>query len=140
MISKPNSFMALYMQNYRFFDGILFDSTDMLDYNQYLKNLEYSVSTNFLNNACKNEKAIAYHEMGHALDAIYNISDNKLFLDYYNSLSKKEIKDGLSEYASTNPKEFLAEAFSEVMSSINPRPLSRYIIKAAEIIISKNNK
>lgn len=53
------------------------------------------------------------HEYGHAIDAAYGVSSNKAFLEYYRSLSKEDIERGLSSYAATNEKEFVAEAFCE---------------------------
>lgn len=58
-------------------------------------------------------EAAFIHEYGHAIDATYGISSNKLFLDYYRGLSKEDIERNLSSYAATNEKEFVAEAFCE---------------------------
>jgi hypothetical protein len=37
----------------------------------------------------------------------------------------KEIKEKLSEYATRNPKEFFAEAFTEYLESPNPRKIAK---------------
>ena len=53
------------------------------------------------------------HEYGHAIDFTYGISDNKDFLEFYNSFTEKEISLGVSGYAATNPQEFIAECFCD---------------------------
>lgn len=74
-------------------------------------------------------RGTAIHEYGHALsDYISNamVYDDKTALDYwewYRSLSKDEIRKGLSIYAATNRAEFEAECFAELMFP-NPRPLA----------------
>ena len=42
---------------------------------------------------------------------------------WYKTLSKEEIRNGLSDYATTNRGEFEAECFAELMMP-NPRPLA----------------
>lgn len=49
----------------------------------------------------------------------------------YNTNNNKNMKDLLSEYAETNIKEFIAEAWAEYILSNNPRELS---IKVGNII------
>ena len=49
----------------------------------------------------------------------------------YNTNNNKNMKELLSEYAETNIKKFIAEAWAEYILSINPRELS---IKVGDII------
>ncbi len=49
----------------------------------------------------------------------------------YNTNNNKNMKELLSEYAETNIKEFIAEAWSEYILNNNPRELS---IKVGDII------
>ena len=72
----------------------------------------------------------AIHEYGHAFaDALTTgmIYDDKNSLDYYEwykTLTKEEIKAGISSYAATNKYEFEAECFAELLMP-NPRPLAK---------------
>ena len=57
------------------------------------------------------------------------------YWNWYKTLSKDEIRKGLSNYAATNRDEFEAEAFCEMLTG-NPRPLAvkygEYLKKAIE--------
>lgn len=83
----------------------------------------------------------ALHEYGHIMSNYLSnamIYDDKIAHDYWNwykTLSKDEIRKGLSNYAATNRDEFEAEAFCEMLTG-NPRPLAvkygEYLKKAIE--------
>lgn len=69
------------------------------------------------------------HEWGHVmsnhLDNAMIYQDEKVveYWEWYKSLSKDEIREGLSDYATTNRGEFEAECFAELQMP-NPRPLA----------------
>lgn len=75
-------------------------------------------------------EGVAIHEYGHAMSEWINqefIAGNDDAQDYwkwYQSLSKDDIKDGLSIYAATNRYEFEAECFAELLTG-NPRPIAK---------------
>lgn len=72
----------------------------------------------------------AIHEWGHGFtNVIMNemVYDNPAAHDYwewYKSLSKEDIAQGISAYATTNRGEFEAECFAELLTG-NPRPIAK---------------
>jgi hypothetical protein len=89
-------------------------------------------------------KSAVLHEIGHRVDGyltrkIYGrdwdrrlYSDNISYEVFNNVLSDlglsiSDIKTNLSEYASFDIPEFFAEAFSEYLSSKNPRPIAKMV-------------
>lgn len=101
------------------------------------------------------------HEMGHAIDRyvsekiiprhrfiwnqervsqrIWN-NDIKAGQKSGEPMTGKSIRDGLSGYASKSAGEYLAEGFSEFMTSSNPRPMATKIGKRVEQYIRKAEK
>ena len=71
----------------------------------------------------------ATHEYGHVISnhfdnaMIYEDETAKEYWAWYKSLSKEDIREGLSDYATTNRGEFEAECFAELHMP-NPRPLA----------------
>lgn len=76
-----------------------------------------------------NGEATIIHEWGHifsnhmASAMIYDEKAAHEYWEWYKTLSKEEIKNGISDYAATNRGEFEAECFLE-MQMPNPRPLA----------------
>jgi len=105
-------------------DAVMLDDADFkgLGYPKLIKTLKYNKEIGFL--ASADIEGVVYHEFGHMLDYMCNIYEHPLFTRYYNSLSPTEIKAGLSEYATTNVREFIAEAFSESSVSRSPRKIA----------------
>ena len=101
------------------------------------------------------------HEMGHAIDWYVSkkiIPEREFYWsgervsrrmwnnDIKNAKKKgdpltgKSITDGLSRYAGSKPAEYLAEGFSEWITSPNPRPMATSIGKRLETYIKKAAK
>ena len=74
-------------------------------------------------------QTVAMHEWGHLMSnhitnaMINGESTAEEYWKWYKTLSKEEIRNGLSDYATTNRGEFEAECFAELMMP-NPRPLA----------------
>lgn len=74
-------------------------------------------------------QTVAMHEWGHLMSnhienaMINGESTAEEYWKWYQTLSKDEIRNGLSDYATTNRGEFEAECFAELMMP-NPRPLA----------------
>lgn len=73
-----------------------------------------------------------HHELGHQMDNLLNLRDNKDIQRIYNSMSKQEITDNLSRYSWDNSNknqyaEFIAEAWSEYNTSRNPRKIAKEV-------------
>ena len=106
-------------------------------------------------------KSAVVHEMGHAIDRYISLKtidawkvnwgEDSVSTRIWNSdiraakkkgepLTGKSIRENLSGYASKNHNEYLAEAFSEVMTSPTPRKTSQSIVKRLETYIKKAAK
>jgi SPP1 gp7 family putative phage head morphogenesis protein len=74
-------------------------------------------------------QGVVIHEWGHVMSNhitnafIYDESVAHDYWDWYQSLSKEDIRAGLSDYATVNRGEFEAECFAELQMP-NPRPLA----------------
>lgn len=79
--------------------------------------------------ACFNTKSTFDHEFAHQIDRYLNVCENENILEIYNKMSKEDIKDSLSGYATTNIKEFIAEAWSEYCNNENPREIATTVGK-----------
>lgn len=87
-----------------------------------------------------NIKSIFDHEVGHQLDALLGISKDREFLRYTSGMTDNDVFNGLSEYATTNDKEFVAEAWSEYLNNPNPREMARTIGDMIERRYNELNK
>ena len=70
--------------------------------------------------------SIVTHEIGHALDMILNLKDDEEIRELYRN---NDVRNGVSKYAGSHIKEFIAEAFSEYIHSPSPRPLAEKVGK-----------
>jgi len=87
----------------------------------------------------------AIHEWGHAMSdyltygMINGNPNSKEYWEWYKTLSKDDIRKGLSDYATTNRSEFEAECFAELLTG-SPRPIAQkygeYLEKASGGTIS----
>ena len=77
-------------------------------------------------------KAIVDHEMAHQIDALTGIRTKQSVFNVYRNAGAKEIKEGLSKYAATNPAEFVAEGWSEYKNNPKPRKFATLIGKEIE--------
>lgn len=64
-------------------------------------NVVYSVEGSFI------------HEYGHAIDAQFGIHDNPKFIEFYSRYSDSDISFAVSEYATADKMEFIAECFAQ---------------------------
>ena len=101
------------------------------------------------------------HEMGHAIDRYvsqktinewdFNWGGERVSRRLWNNdiknaqkkgepMTGKSITEGLSRYAGSKPAEYLAEGFSEWITSPNPRPMAASIGKRLETYIKKAAK
>lgn len=88
-----------------------------------------------LSNATEGGTGTLLHEYGHAIDYAKGIENHPKFQEWYLTLTEEEIETGLSGYAATNAKEFIAEAFAESFYSYQ-RPLSRKFMQILEDILN----
>ena len=104
--------------------------------------LRISEGKQILDLTMNNPTATAVHEWGHAFTEhmtnamFYEDADAKAYWEWYKTLSKEEIRNGISDYASENRGEFEAECFLELQMP-NPRPLAVKWWSYMEKVIAK---
>lgn len=81
---------------------------------------------------CDTIRSILDHEIGHQIDDLLNLSNNKVLVAYHSSLTNEEISSGLCRYAWKNSspvpiREFIAEAWSEYVNNPEPRKISKTV-------------
>ena len=79
-------------------------------------------------------ESVFIHEYGHAIDAEYGVSEHPLFVKFYSGLTDAE-KISVSDYATTNKQEFIAEAFLEGFMGETQGDVSKRFMKVLEEII-----
>ena len=107
--------------------GGIFVNKSWADYDTMSKSLKGDVASKFHPVGCDTVKAVFDHEMGHQLDYVLDLRNNRKIIDLYRSLSKDDIINGLSKYATVNIKEFIAEGYSEYLNNPAPRDISKQI-------------
>lgn len=120
---------------------------DLLIRSTKIKNGEYLLSV--LDNS---PEGYAIHEWGHGMSEYitesYSNGDKAAeeYWEWYKSLSKEDIINGVSSYAATNRGEFEAECFAEILTG-NPRPIAkkygeylRKCVKSADEFIGNSEK
>ena len=91
------------------------DTEDMKrSYEHDVKNLFHPVGTDV-----NPMKSILDHELGHAIDYKYGISDKVSI-----TRNSAEVKLGLSRYATESKREYIAEAWEEYRNNEKPRPIA----------------
>lgn len=108
------------------FSGI-FVNNKYADYALMTKEAEKSVKAKFHPVGTNSVKATFDHEVGHQLDYALGLNKHPDIVKLYRSMSKTEIKENLSDYANTNIKEFIAEAYSEYLNNPQPRDIAKQI-------------
>ena len=121
------------------FDGVIVDEADFsgFGYIRLCKNLQHAKDYGINPVGCDKPESVILHEFGHLLDYLCDLCHDISFLRYYNGLSSNEIKSKLSEYATTNSQEFIAEAFAECMCNPHPREMA---MKVWALLVGKYNK
>ena len=81
---------------------------------------------------CDTVKSVFDHEIAHQIDRAVGLKTNTEMRELYNSLTKAEIKDELSQYANDSIAEFIAEGYAEYLNNPEPREISRKIFAIIE--------
>lgn len=131
LISNHKDYIATAMCAFGLFDAILLDKNDYNDYayTEFITQLLANEAEGYHPKGCHTPESVVYHELGHLLDDMCGLSDNAEFKTYYKSLTVGDMNYGLSEYACTSDKEFIAEAFSEYMCNPTPRPIASKVVE-----------
>ncbi|MBO4963028.1 MAG: hypothetical protein J6C97_04550 [Clostridia bacterium] len=129
LIRHSDSFIATAVSAFGLFDSILIDQEDYnpKKYASLVSDILYSEQSGFHPKNCGTPESIIFHELGHLIDYLCNISSCAEFARLYRGYSALKVKRELSEYATVSPQEFLAEAFAEYESSNTPREIARQV-------------
>lgn len=113
-------------------DGILLDEDNFSTsrFLQIKKNLKQSVKSKFSPEGCDSVTSVIYHELGHMLDYLCDVSADKEIIEQYEKSTKHDISKALSVYAASSIREYIAEGFAEYMSNSSPRETARFIANA----------
>ena len=112
--------------------GISVNENFACDFDSFTKTLKENVSAKIHPVGCDTIKAVADHEIGHAIDELLGLSDDKYIKNLMGKMTPNQITEGLSEYAWSNKtkppvKEFIAEAWSEYKNNPEPRKIAKDI-------------
>lgn len=90
-------------------------------------------------------EGMAIHEWGHGFtdfitkEMVYDNPTAQEYWSWYKTLSKDDIANGISAYATTNRGEFEAECFAELLTG-NPRPIAVKFSEFLEQCVEDANK
>ena len=77
---------------------------------------------------CNTIKSIVDHEMGHQIDDLIKARQDTKIIEMFNKYQAKgNMKNVLSDYANTDVKEFIAEAWAEYQNNSKPREVARAV-------------
>lgn len=88
---------------------------------------KHNVETKYHPEGTASLKASGDHEIGHQLDELLGLNRDQEIVDLWSDFSQQAPRfkrETLSAYATTNIKEFIAEAWSEYLNNPTPRQLS----------------
>lgn len=91
------------------------------------KSLQDDCKSKYHPPGCGTVKAVIDHELGHEIDRLTGLRSHSDFLKVYNEhivKGRDNIIENLSEYATKNVAEFIAEAWSEYLNNEKPRPIA----------------
>lgn len=125
--------------------GVTYNRLWAKDYDKIAKAIKEDVKSGWHPVGTESPASILIHEFGHMVD--YMLIDAGIRDKYLTpitkevlKLSKKELRDQLSEYAGTNHMEVIAEAFAEYHLSKNPRKWARKIGEAIDEAMNEYRK
>ncbi len=133
-MSVPNNTLAQSFSSsipqYDQFSGITVNKNYGRDSNRFIDSLRHDVNTKFHPEYCDTIRSVLDHEVGHQLDDLLSISNNREVQALYNSRQTAQITADLSSYAWNNNNsnkysEFIAEAWAEYCNSPQPRAIAK---------------
>lgn len=134
MMKSHQNYVATTLCIFGLFDAVLLDQHDYDEaaYPAFVSELRDNERSGYHPKSCGTPESILYHELGHLIDNVCEISQGAEFRNYFASLPRESIKQGLSQYALSSPQEFLAEAFAEGMCNPTPRVIASRVMRIVE--------
>jgi len=129
MLSVHESYIAMAVYAFGLFDAVLLDENDYDGYSYItlVSNLRRDATTGFHPMGCGSPESVVYHELGHLIDYLCGLSEKYVVQDFVRRLTPYDVQMGLSQYATTNTQELIAEAFAECMCNDTPRMIAANI-------------
>ena len=117
--------------------GICMNKGYFGNYDKALQSGTNQVKRQWHPTGCSTVKATFDHEFGHQLDDWLGVGKQKNIQDLFNSRTRSELTNDLSEYAWNNENknqysEMIAEAWSEYCNNPTPRPIAVEVGKTIE--------
>ena len=130
LIGNDDAYIATTVHAFGLFDSILFDKNDYdgFKYLQLIRGLREDEKSGFHPKGCSTPESVVYHEIGHMLDGKCNLSDSLEFTSFYSRMTPDMVEREVSGYATTSPKELIAESFAEYMCNDTPRPCAKAVV------------
>ena len=117
--------------------GICLNRGFYADFESASKSMIRQVEIKWHPDSCSTVKSVFDHEFGHQLDNWLGVGKQKNIQALFDSRTRDQIKDELSEYAWNNHNsnrysEMIAEGWSEYCNNPNPRPMAMEIGETIE--------
>ena len=111
---------------------------DNRDFDKFLKMRMENTANGYHPIGCESFESMIDHEFGHLLDTTYNIrSADTEFAKLLSDIDMNDIKNTLAEYATVNPDELIAEAWSSYVNNPDPGEIAE---KIGSIIVDASKK
>lgn len=120
------------------YSGVFVNNTYGKNADDFIKHLQSDVKSGWHPVGCDTVASVFDHEMAHQIDYATGLRTNREMTNLWNSLTKKEIEDGLSKYGATKLPEFIAEGYAEYCNNPTPRPIATRIGQIIEKAVNKN--
>lgn len=103
----------------------------------FIEALSKDVKNKYHPIGCDSIRSVLDHEIGHQLDSLLNVSNQKNIQELFKSKSKKQLTKEISEYSWNNDNsnkygEFIAEGWAEYCNNPNPRHIAKEIGETIE--------
>ena len=121
--------LAMALQLCGLLDAVILDEADFKDaaFSRLCKELKLNEKSGHHPKGCSAPESVMYHEFGHQLDFLLEVSKDARIFKRFTETKKEAIEKGLSSYAATSIMEYVAEGFAEYMVSPMPRNTAGFI-------------
>jgi len=123
---KINIGSKIYTVDVSQFTGIYHNGKNYKKFDMLDKSLKEMTDVRWSSNTNNPIQHLVMHEAGHQIDYTIDFVKSKEFETIFEKYNKgvDYVTENLSEYATKNRREFIAEAFAEYLTSNNPRPIA----------------
>ena len=131
------SYSKMDLKELEMYKGIYINQNFGKKYDEFVEVLKGAVKIKYHPVGTDSVKAVIDHEMGHQMDTLLGIREEKNIQDLFDSRTKAQITEELSEYSWKNKNknryaEMIAEGWAEYLNNPNPRPMAKEIGETIE--------